>query len=34
MFINQAIEQFKLFTGLRADPNLMRKTLSDCLLAG
>lgn len=27
MFINQAMAQFKLFTGQTADPNLMRKTI-------
>ena len=31
MFINQAAAQFKLFTGQTANPDLMRKTISDCL---
>jgi len=31
MFINQALAQFKLFTGQTADPKLMRKTVVDCL---
>jgi 3-dehydroquinate dehydratase/shikimate dehydrogenase len=31
MFINQALTQFKLFTGKDADPKLMRKTISNCL---
>lgn len=31
MFINQAMAQFKLFTGQTANPKLMRKTICDCL---
>ncbi|MBN1973513.1 MAG: type I 3-dehydroquinate dehydratase [Sedimentisphaerales bacterium] len=31
MFVNQAAAQFKLFTGMDADPKLMRKTIIDCL---
>jgi len=31
MFVNQAIAQFKLFTGQDANPQLMRKTISDSL---
>lgn len=31
MFINQAAAQFKLFTGKDANPDLMRKTICDCL---
>jgi 3-dehydroquinate dehydratase/shikimate dehydrogenase len=31
MFINQALAQFKLFTGKDANPKLMRKTISNCL---
>lgn len=31
MFVNQAMAQFKLFTGTDADPDLMRKTIHDCL---
>ena len=31
MFINQALAQFKLFTGKDANPDLMRNTISDCL---
>ncbi len=31
MFINQATAQFKLFTGKKANPKLMRKTISNCL---
>ncbi|HEW79382.1 MAG TPA: shikimate dehydrogenase [Phycisphaerales bacterium] len=30
MFINQAMAQFKLFTGQTADPELMRKTIRNC----
>ncbi len=32
MFINQAASQFKLFTGQNAEPQLMRKTVVDCLM--
>jgi len=31
MFINQALAQFKLFTGRNADSKIMRKTISNCL---
>jgi 3-dehydroquinate dehydratase/shikimate dehydrogenase len=31
MFINQALAQFKLFTGEDANPELMRKSVKDCL---
>jgi len=31
MFINQALAQFKLFTGQNANPKLMRKVVCDCL---
>jgi 3-dehydroquinate dehydratase/shikimate dehydrogenase len=31
MFINQAAAQFKLFTGQEADPDLMRKTITNFL---
>lgn len=31
MFINQALAQFKLFTGQNANPKLMRKTVCGCL---
>jgi 3-dehydroquinate dehydratase/shikimate dehydrogenase len=31
MFINQALAQFKLFTGQNADSKIMRKTISNCL---
>ena len=31
MFINQAAEQFKLFTHLQCNMELMRKTVLDCL---
>ena len=31
MFVNQALAQFKLFTGQDADDELMRKTICDCL---
>ncbi len=31
MFINQALAQFKLFTGQDANPDLMRKTIMGCL---
>lgn len=31
MFINQAVTQFKLFTGQNANTKLMRKTISNCL---
>ncbi|MFB0524149.1 MAG: type I 3-dehydroquinate dehydratase [Phycisphaerae bacterium] len=31
MFVNQALAQFKLFTGQNADPKLMRKTISNCI---
>jgi len=31
MFVNQALAQFKLFTSQDADPNLMRKTVSNSL---
>ncbi len=31
MFINQAMTQFKLFTGQQAEPKVMQKTISDCL---
>jgi 3-dehydroquinate dehydratase/shikimate dehydrogenase len=32
MFVNQALTQFKLFTGQNADPELMRNTVVDCLM--
>jgi 3-dehydroquinate dehydratase/shikimate dehydrogenase len=32
MFVNQALAQFKLFTGQNAAPELMRKTVVDCLM--
>ena len=32
MFVNQAAAQFKLFTGQNAAPELMRKTVVDCLM--
>jgi 3-dehydroquinate dehydratase/shikimate dehydrogenase len=31
MFLNQALVQFKLFTGTDANPDLVRKTVLDCL---
>jgi len=31
MFVNQAMAQFKLFTGANADPDLMRETICNCL---
>ena len=31
MFVNQAAAQFKLFTSQTANPNLMRRTISNCL---
>jgi 3-dehydroquinate dehydratase/shikimate dehydrogenase len=31
MFINQALAQFKLFTGTDANAELMRETISNCL---
>jgi 3-dehydroquinate dehydratase/shikimate dehydrogenase len=31
MFVNQAMTQFKLFTGTDADPNLMKSTIHGCL---
>ena len=31
MFINQALAQFKLFTGQNADSEIMRKTICNCL---
>ena len=31
MFVNQGLAQFKLFTDQNANPDLMRKTISNCL---
>ncbi|MHC4123941.1 MAG: shikimate dehydrogenase [Planctomycetota bacterium] len=31
MFVNQAMAQFKLFTGKKANSKIMQKTISDCL---
>jgi len=31
MFVNQAAAQFRLFTGRRANAQIMRKTITDCL---
>lgn len=34
MFVNQGLAQFKLFTNTDANPELMRKTISNCLSPG
>ena len=31
MFVNQAMAQFKLFTGTNGNPDLMRETICNCL---